>query len=128
MAALSLCLTAVCTTSVEAARAGDHGKGFAVVAEEVNRLALRSGAAAKETDEVVNEAIRRVEEGGHLVQATAGALSRIVSAVEGVTSKVQGIAELAGGQVEDVQMRMEGGIFVGSARDEKALGEGVAVS
>jgi len=106
--------------AVEAARAGEHGKGFAVVAEEVNRLALRSGAAAKETDEVVAEAIRRVEEGGQLVHATAGALSRIVSAVEGVTVRVQDIAELSGGQVEDVAATLTSLDEVGHATSANA--------
>jgi methyl-accepting chemotaxis protein len=47
--------------SVEAARAGEHGKGFAVVAEEMSKLALESGAAAKEIEEILNTGVDRTQ-------------------------------------------------------------------
>jgi methyl-accepting chemotaxis protein len=46
--------------SIEASRAGQYGKGFAVVAEEVGRLALTSGKAAKEIDLLLGESQTRV--------------------------------------------------------------------
>lgn len=46
--------------SVEAARAGEAGKGFAVVAEEIGKLALVSGDAAKEINELINESSQRI--------------------------------------------------------------------
>ncbi len=49
--------------AVEAARAGDAGRGFAVVAEEVRNLALRSADAARQTAELIEEAVRNAEQG-----------------------------------------------------------------
>ncbi len=50
--------------AVEAARARhqQHGKGFTVVAEEVQNLAQRSAAAAKETAEMIEGSIKKTEE------------------------------------------------------------------
>ena len=48
--------------SVEAARAGEHGKGFAVVAEEVGNLAVMSGQAAREINEVLDSSLKEVTE------------------------------------------------------------------
>lgn len=47
--------------SVEAARAGENGKGFAVVAEEVGKLAVMSGEAAKEISGILSESAGTVE-------------------------------------------------------------------
>ncbi|MEZ4524842.1 MAG: methyl-accepting chemotaxis protein [Desulfobacterales bacterium] len=46
--------------AVEAARAGEAGAGFAVVASEVRNLALRSAAAARDTQELLDAIVRRI--------------------------------------------------------------------
>lgn len=46
--------------SIEAARAGEAGKGFSVVANEIAKLALLSGEAAKNIDETLNTNLRHV--------------------------------------------------------------------
>lgn len=53
--------------AVEAARAGEAGAGFAVVADEVRNLALRSAQAAKDTDVIIDETRRSIDEGVQLV-------------------------------------------------------------
>ena len=49
--------------AVEAATAGEAGKGFAVVAQEVRNLASRSAEAAREIQDLVEEASKKTIEG-----------------------------------------------------------------
>ena len=78
--------------NVEAARAGKYGKGFAVVAEEVRNLAARSTSSAKETSEMVEEAIKNITAGNKLASETAKQLSEIVGGASKVVNLVEEIS------------------------------------
>ena len=89
--------------AVEAARAGSHGKGFAVVAEEVRNLAARSGTAAKETSELIESSLGKVETATNLATKTAGALSGIVEANTEFSDLVAEISAAAESEADGLQ-------------------------
>ncbi|MDX1925992.1 MAG: methyl-accepting chemotaxis protein [Pirellulaceae bacterium] len=89
--------------AVEAARAGEQGRGFAVVAAEVRNLAQRSASAAKEIKALIQDSVRKVENGTDLVNKSGQTLSEIVSSVKRVTDIVSEIAAASREQLTGIE-------------------------
>jgi methyl-accepting chemotaxis protein len=99
--------------AVEAARAGELGRGFAVVATEVRTLAGRSATAAKEIKGLIQDSVKKVEDGSTLVTQSGRTLEQIVASVKKVSDIVAEIAaasreQSAGiGQVNSAVLQMD---------------------
>lgn len=95
--------------AIQASMAGDAGRGFAVVADEVQRLAERSGAAAKQITALVqtiqsdtNEAVISMEqtttqvvEGTRLAQDAGVALGEIENVSKSLAEIIENISDAA---------------------------------
>jgi methyl-accepting chemotaxis protein len=88
--------------AVEAARAGEAGKGFAVVAEEVRNLAQRSAEAAKNTSAMIEESVKRSENGVQIAGRVGQALEEITTAATKVNTLLSEIASAAGEQATGI--------------------------
>jgi len=84
--------------AVEAARAGEAGKGFAVVAEEVRNLAMLSADAAKNTASMIEESLKKADNGVQITEEVAKSLNKIVDRANKLGNIVAEVAVASGEQ------------------------------
>lgn len=94
--------------SIEAARAGEAGKGFAVVATQVGTLSEQSSEAAKNTKQLIQNAIQAVEDGTKLANSTAESLLLVVENAKTVGDAIDEIAIASEEQADATAQITEG--------------------
>lgn len=94
--------------SIEAARAGEAGKGFAVVATQVGTLSEQSSEAAKNTKQLIQNAIQAVEDGTKLANSTAESLLLVVENAKTVGDVIDEIAVASEEQADATAQITEG--------------------
>jgi methyl-accepting chemotaxis protein len=94
--------------AVEAARAGAHGKGFAVVAAEVKNLANKSANAAKETDELLNDSMRKSKQSFTIGEEMEKTLADILAGISASAGSIREIDEVCELQVKTIEQLNSG--------------------
>ena len=88
--------------AVEAARAGRHGRGFSIVADEVRSLAGRSAKAAKDTAQMLEQTVVKLEKGATLAEHTDSVLREIVDNAAQVANLFREIAKSSNEQSQGI--------------------------
>jgi methyl-accepting chemotaxis protein len=88
--------------AVEAARAGEAGAGFAVVADEVRNLAMRAADAAKNTANLIEGTVKRVNDGSEIVTRTNEAFKQVAGSSAKAADLVAEISAASNEQAQGI--------------------------
>lgn len=108
--------------AVEAARAGEAGAGFAVVADEVRNLAMRAAEAAKNTSDLIEGTVKKVNTGSELVQKTNEAFDEVAISAAKVGELVNEIAAASKEQAEGIEQLNKGVVEMDKVVQQNASG------
>ncbi len=89
--------------AVEAARAGEAGAGFAVVADEVRNLAMRAAEAAKNTAQLIEGTVKKINDGSELVSITNDEFKQVSQSSAKVGSLIAEISEASKEQSNGIE-------------------------
>jgi methyl-accepting chemotaxis protein len=89
--------------AVEAARAGDAGAGFAVVADEVRNLAMRAADAAKNTANLIEDTVKKINEGSEMVKNTNAEFSQVEISAGKMGELIGEISAASGEQAQGIE-------------------------
>lgn len=95
--------------SIEAARAGETGRGFAVVADQIGKLAADSTTSAANTRDLIENAIREIEEGNAIMQRTTESIGTVIRGIQALAESTNEISTLSTSQA-DAMKQLELGI------------------
>lgn len=94
--------------SIEAARAGEAGKGFAVVADQIGKLASDSAQSAVETRELIEKALKEIENGNSITDQTAEVLENIITSMGNFAGMAKESSDSSERQAEMLQQVQSG--------------------
>ena len=89
--------------SIEAARAGETGRGFAVVADQIGKLAADSTTSAANTRDLIENAVREIENGNEIMQRTTEAISSVIRGIQALAESTNEISSLSASQAESMK-------------------------
>ena len=89
--------------SIEAARAGEAGKGFAVVADEIRTLAEQSAASAVSTRELIEGALKEIDEGNTEKKNAEETLKIVIDGIESIAETSKQLSEDSKMQAEAME-------------------------
>lgn len=89
--------------AVEAARAGEHGRGFAVVADEVRNLAQSTAASARNTGELIETSIQKIQSTFQQAEKTSSMFKHIFGEVNKAVKLVNEISKALNEQAMGVE-------------------------
>ena len=94
--------------AIEAARAGEAGKGFAVVAEQIRTLADQSAKSAVDTRELIEGALKEINEGNTVAMKAVESLDTVVGGINEIAEVSKELSTSSNQQIAAMKEADEG--------------------